>query len=489
MLRMNIWIIVCVIFVSLVPAFPADPVNHRVKDGSVYNITVDTTKTLVKANRRLMGISFGELVHNYAGPYGRNGKWFLNEFTTNALKELHLPLTRFYGVDDDPWSITESLDKAAELAGKLGIQQNNIVLQLEPNAAHATKATFTPADWAKAVKYSVGKKYGFDLWEVQNEPYMGGKAYTAKSYTDQVINVSKAVKAVQPEAKIGLAISQTGGKGSEKEWRDGLIQNAAGYYDFVCPHYYSFNNNAHAESFETLVLGENYKKFETIKEVRNLIDKANPAKKVEVIDTEWALHTETDEVSDPEYNNINGNVIGALHRAVRLIYYIRESIMEGASQWMLLVPRGSPGFGVIPMKGNKLFIHYYLNYYFGRYVGDEVVDISGTCPFFSEEKVKMPVIPTLVTKSSDGKTLFIIAANGTEKQTLVCNINLKGFKAGKAKGIKLTQTDLKAPALVDKESDIVSPTIVDIRDDGGSIKFTSPAHSVSFITLNEKGAK
>ena len=433
-----------------------------------------------------MGISFGELVHNYAGPYGRDGKWFLTEFITNAIKELHLPLTRFYGVDDDPWSITESLDKTANLATKLGISQNDIVLQLEPNA----KATFTPEDWGKAVKYSLSKKYGFNLWEVQNEPYQGEergyKSYTSKTYIAQVKDVSRVLKTLQPDAKIGIGVSHSGRR---KEWREDIIQNAAGSYDFVCPHYYSFNNNAHSESFETLALGENYKKFETINEVRQLIDRANPSKRVEVIDTEWGLHTETDEISDPEKNNINGNIIGTLHRAVRLIYYIRESMLEGASQWMLIVPRGSPGFAVIPMKGNKLFVHYYLNYYFGRHVGDEVLDISGTCPFFSEEKVKMPVIPTLVTKSSDGKTLYIIAANGTEKQALICNINIKGFKAGKAKGIKLTQSDLKAPALVDKESDLISPTIVDIKDEGNSIKFTSPAHSVSFITLSEKGAK
>ena len=50
---------------------------------------------------------------------------------------------------------------------------------------------------------------------------------------------------------------------------------------------------------------------------------------------------------EADYEDRNANIIGTLHRAVRLIYYAREDILRGASGWQMLSRIDAPGFGIL----------------------------------------------------------------------------------------------------------------------------------------------
>ncbi|MCJ7822022.1 MAG: hypothetical protein MUQ26_02895, partial [Armatimonadetes bacterium] len=139
----------------------------------------------------------------------------------------------------------------------------------------------------------------------------------------------------------------------------------------------------------------------------------------------------------------------------------------------------------------------YLNYYLGRHVGDEVLDISGTCPYYEKSgvsadyhwltepyDVSLPKAPVLATKSADGKHLYIVAAHGTADESLPCRVELKGFRAGSVEGMRLTQSGIDSPALVEKESDVIGPLPVTIGPDGETLEFECAARSVSFITVS-----
>ncbi len=100
--------------------------------------------------------------------------------------------------------------------------------------------------------------------------------------------------------------------------------------------------------------------------------------------------------------------------------------------------------------------------------------------------MSLPKAPTLVTRSEDGKHLYLVVANATANESLPCRVDLKGFTVAAAEGKRLTQDSIDAPALVEKESDVVSPLPVKVQEGGRSIAFEAAAHSVSFISLTAK---
>ena len=77
--------------------------------------------------------------------------------------------------------------------------------------------------------------------------------------------VSKAVKAVQPGAQIGLSIAL----GNHK-WGNYVLKQAAGAYDFVCPHLYA-GWQVHGRKFETVTLTENFKVLERAERLKALV--------------------------------------------------------------------------------------------------------------------------------------------------------------------------------------------------------------------------
>jgi alpha-L-arabinofuranosidase len=180
-----------------------------------------------------------------------------------------------------------------------------------------------------------------------------------------------------------------------------------------------------------------------------------------------------------------------------MIYYLNEGLVDAAGQWCILSPANRPGFSIVSYNDDRQFLLYYLNYYLGRYVGDEVLDVSGTCPYYEKrgvatdyhwitEKydVSLPKAPVVATRSKDGKHVYLVVANGTAAESLPCRVELKGFRAKAAEGKRLTQADIDAPALVEKESDVMSVLPVQLSDGGQAIGFECAPHSVSFISIS-----
>jgi alpha-L-arabinofuranosidase len=90
----------------------------------------------------------------------------------------------------------------------------------------------------------------------------------------------------------------------------------------------------------------------------------------------------------------------------------------------------------------------------------------------------------LATISADAGELYVVAANGSWEKPAPCKLTLKGFRAGKAAGVALSQADLDANPLLQKKEDAVSDLPVTVKDN--EVTFTLPAHAVVFVTLSAK---
>ncbi|MCJ7750899.1 MAG: hypothetical protein MUQ65_07360 [Armatimonadetes bacterium] len=483
----------------------AEELPQPLEKGDAFQFAVDAGKVSRPVNRHIMGISFSNM-SGWVPIYDRRtGDWVLKEHAVEAIQDLRVPFSRIYWLDPGQsgrraWDLEGAIDRVAELCRRSGIRQEDFVVELEQQAQSRSTS---PERWAEAVRYSQSKGYRFRLWEVCNEPYgVGGPRddpWTPEQYVAHVKEVYRAVKAVDPDAQVGMAADLSPWNHFQATQTDNpMLGQLAGYYDFACPHFYCHMEDVDLVPFEHITFEADQWVIDAyVRQMRVLLDRYNPGKKIPILDTEWGMHGYNSADGSAVDANRNCNIAGAVHRAIRMIYYFNEDLLQGASQWTMLEPATARGWGIVASDDERLFVLYYLNYSFGRYVGDQLLSVSGTCPYYEKSGVEfgyrseprdisMPKVPVLATKSADGKKLYLIAVNGTADQSLPCHVDLVSFRAGSAEGKQLSQSSIDASALVDKETDVMSALPMKVLADGQSIEFESAPHSISFIALTAR---
>ena len=472
-------------------ALKYEPVQHRLRPGETLQFSVDAKKRLRRATRDAGGVSFHRVVGWSGLPYKKAGEYTLKPELEEAIREMRLPMTRFYGVGDEAFGLEGGLDRVAEICRRVGVAPEHTVVELETQGA-TTK--IAPEVWARGARYALQKGCNFRFWEVANEPYSGmwgsGGAFpTSDAYADHVKAVSAAIRAVQPGAQIGIGIHP-----DNQKWGNYVLKRAAGSYDFVAGHFYAFGD-IHRRKFEASVLTENYRRLDRIARLNALLRAYNPGREVYQYDTEWGMHAGGRNGERADYVDRNANIIGTLHRAVRLIYYAREEILRGASSWQMLSGTGGQGFGILSQQApEKRFLLYWLYYYFNRHVGAWALDLEGTAPYYAPAQgddpaakpgeFAGPLTPALATLSEDGKTLFLVCVNASWERPAPCRVQLRNFRPAGATGVVLSHGDLDGKPLLERKEDAVADLPVTVA--GQEITCTLPPHSAVFVTIAGK---
>lgn len=471
---------------------PHEPLQHRLQPGQALSFTVDSQKRLRKVNRMVSGISIHRLVGCTGYPYDSRGQYSLPPAAEQAIKDLRLPMTRIYGLGDEPFSLEEAIDKAANFCRKVGIPPGQTILEFEPQDA---RSKLTPEVWARGVRHSVQKKYPFHYWEIANEPEVPSQQAKKKAaflnsdeYVEHFIKVSQAIRKVQPNAQIGIAISES------PSWGNYLLSKAAGHYDFTIGHFYAYSQ-IHRLKFEALALSENYKILDKISRTNDLLRAYNPGREVYQLDTEWGNQSMGPNKEASDFVARNANVYGLLHRAVRMIYYAREGLMRGAGSWTLFSNMEAPGFAILsPKAPGKKPLLYWLYYYFNRHLGESVLDLKGTAPYYipaagDDPSIKQgeysgPLTPVLATLSKDGKDLYLVIANGSWVKEVPCLVNFLNHSTAKVEAVLITHNDPNGNPYLEKKEEAVSLLPVSMQRQ--ELHCTIPPHSVAFITVRGK---
>ncbi|HBC89001.1 MAG TPA: hypothetical protein DCZ94_18840 [Lentisphaeria bacterium] len=468
----------------------APGLNHRLKPGEHLQFTVDAQKRLQNVPRGVTGIAIGSIT-GYAQPYfpyekNPEGTYVLPQETEDAARELNLSMTRFYGLSLMPFGLNGTIDRCAELCNKFGIPQESTPIELE-----GAKKFLSVEEWISTVKYSLSKGYKFKMWEITNEPW---DHFKAEDYANHVIEISKAIKSIQPDAQIGMALKRANDLEFKHEM---LLEKAAGHYDWISAHYYDFSD-AYATPFEGIVLAGNFRSLDCILHNAELIKKYNPAKPVYQYDTEWGLHSIAPKGKKTDDLSRNANIHGALYRAVRLIYYVRENFVRGAGAWSLFSYPNRPGFAHLGKDPGKIAMPYWVHYYFNRHLGELALDLDGTAPYYSgspgepyKSKKKQtfsgPLTPLVVTMSKDGNSLFLIVANGSWNREIPLSMDMKNFTAAKSAGVALSSSNPDAHPFLEKKEDFVSDLPIGLEQN--TLTCTLPPHSVVFVTMTGVAGK
>jgi sulfur carrier protein ThiS len=468
-------------------AIPHDALQHRLRSGDRLEFVVDATKRLRRATQDVGGVSFQRVCGWTGQPYNKRGDYTLAPELETAIREMRLPMTRFYAVGDERFSIESAIDKVADVLRRVGVAEERCVLEFEREDA-GTK--LPPEMWARGVAHSLQRHYKFHYWEIANEPYAsmwgnGGQAFlTAETFIAHFKAVSRAIRAVDPQAQIGMDINSDSVK-----WGNYLLKNLAGDYDFVAPHYYC-GANIRKLPFEEIVLTENYRILDRALRTQALIRAYNHDRDVYQYDTEWGMICNAPNGKDADYEGRNANIIGTLHRAVRLIYYAREEILRGASGWEMFSRLDGPGFGILSQEApEKRFMLYWLYYYFNRHVGEWALATEGVAPYYQPKQetdraqFSGPLTPTLATLSRDDHELYLVIANGSWTRAVPCRVHLRNFAVARATGVVLTNSNLDGSPLLDRKEDAVME--FSVAREGNDVTCAIPAHAVVFVTLEQ----
>ncbi|HBE02834.1 MAG TPA: hypothetical protein DC049_10230 [Spirochaetia bacterium] len=461
--------------------------------GDSVQITADASRVLRKTSKLFGGVSFHRMAGWAGRPYSKQGDYTLSAGMEAAIRDLHMPLTRVYALGDEAFSLEDAIDKFAAVLGKINVPQDTAILEFETQGA---SSKLPPEKWMEGVNHSLEKGYKFRYWEIGNETYkmlwnQGGAFPTPDDYIKHLKNVSAAIKKVHPAGKIGVSILA-----EHPGWGNYILKQAAGYYDFVVPHWYGMSSTD--ISFEETVLGNNHAILCRALQINELIKAYNPGKDVFQYDSEWGMSFRKGEKAD--YNFRNANIYGVVYRAVRLIYYTREKIIRGATSWELFTKNNAPGFGIFATDAeNKRSMNYWLYYYYNRHIGDNILDIKGKGPYYkispevsgnripNQENVSVPFTPALITASPDKNEIYIMIVNGSWSKNFPCSINLENCSCSKSEGVILDNPNPDAHPMIDKKDDLVKPFAPNLKQKnyGFDLEFTLPAHSVVFITLKK----
>ena len=180
----------CLLFLFLVSStlfaeIKPDLELHRLRPGAKLNFKVNTQNRRHLTTRTTSGHS-GHKIAGWTGvPYNRDGKYTLKPELEEAVRELHLPMTRFYALGDEKFSLNEAIDKAADFCNRIKVPQKTTVLEFETQGA---MKILPPEVWVAGVQHSLKKGYDFHLWEITNEPWNKG-ALTPDQYLKHFIEV------------------------------------------------------------------------------------------------------------------------------------------------------------------------------------------------------------------------------------------------------------------------------------------------------------
>jgi hypothetical protein len=240
-------------------------------------------------------------------------------------------------------------------------------------------------------------------------------------------------------------------------------------------------------SFEDITLSENYRMLDRALRINALLRAYNGDRPVYQYDTEWGMICSTADGKDADYEDRNANIIGTVHRAVRLIYYAREDIVRGAGGWQMLSRPDAQGFGILSQEApDKRFMLYWLYYYFNRHVGRWVLQMDGTAPYHQPGQQTAefagPLTPVLTTLSGDGNEIYLVMANGSWTRTVPCRVNLRDFHAAKARGVAISSDKLDGKPLLQRKEEAVSDFPVDMT--GEEMNCTLGPHAIVFVTLS-----
>jgi alpha-N-arabinofuranosidase len=312
--------------------------------------------------------------------------------------------------------------------------------------------------------------FGVKLWEVGNEiwgNWVRGHS-DAETYARNFNRYAKAMRAVDPSIKL-IAVGD-----NNLNWDRTVLQTAGDNIDYLAIHHYYGRREMANDPLNLMARPLFLERF--YEQVEQLLHELVPGRQIKLAINEWGLDLPVARQYSLE---------SALYGARLMNVFERQGDLIAMSAVSDLV-NGWPG-GIIQANRQGLFVApiYLVNQLYSEHRGDESLAVSVTGPTFnsSREGSNVPTLDTVVSRTADGKKIFIKAVNTSLTSALTTTIVVQGANPAAEAEIKTVSAPSLSEANYFGRPEAISVATAPVRS-GQEFVVSLPKHSVSVITLD-----
>jgi alpha-N-arabinofuranosidase len=258
--------------------------------------------------------------------------------------------------------------------------------------------------------------YRVKYWELGNEiwgDWVRGHS-DAETYARNYNRYASAMRRVDPAIKL-IAVGN-----NDMEWNRTVLRNARENIDYLAIHHYYGRKEMGGDRLNLMARPLFYEGF--YRTVRDLILQIAPQQRpIKLAINEWGL----DLPEDQQYS-----MMSALYGARLLNVFERSGDIVELSAVSDLV-NGWPG-GIIQAGRYGLFVSplYLVNQIYSENQGTELLATQVHGPTFdsSHEGKQVPILDSSVSRSSDGRWIFLKLVNTASEGQLLTTINVQGVR-------------------------------------------------------------
>jgi len=316
-------------------------------------------------------------------------------------------------------------DEYVRFCQRLGARPS-ITVNVEGRGATAEEA----AAWVEYCNGPVSSKYGgmragnghpepyaVRYWEIGNEIWGSWvRGYSdAETYARNFLRYQAAMRAVDPNLRL-IASGD-----NDMKWNRAVLQRAGASIDYLSIHHYYGRTEMAGDPCNLMARPLHYENF--YRAVGKLIQELVPGKPIKLAINEWGLSLPVEQQDSMDAAVYAGRLMNVFERTNDLI--AMTAVSDLVNGW--------PG-GIIQANRHGIFVSpiYLINQLYCEHLGAELVQAKVEGPVFdsSREGTQVPSLDVAVSRTADGKSLFIKAVNTDRQHALVTTIKVVGAKIG-----------------------------------------------------------
>ncbi|MFP5263900.1 MAG: alpha-L-arabinofuranosidase C-terminal domain-containing protein [Blastocatellia bacterium] len=314
--------------------------------------------------------------------------------------------------------------------------------------------------------------YAVKYWEVGNEiwgDWVRGHS-DAETYARNYNRYCAAMRAVDPAIKF-IAVGD-----NDMRWNRTVLKVAGANIDYLAIHHYYGRSEMKGDPLNLMARPLYYERF--YKQVGELIRETTGGRKIKLSINEWGLDL-------PERRQYS--MESALYAARLMNVFERSGELVAMSAVSDMV-NGWPG-GIIQASRHAVFVSpiYLVNQLYNERLGAERLAARIESPAFASslEGNSVPYLDAVVSRSADGRKIYIKAVNTDRAKPLTTAISLRGAEVESSAEVATVAAE--SPEAFNSFS---TPDAISIRRShlkaGGGFVVELPKNSVSVITLSVK---
>jgi len=353
-----------------------------------------------------------------------------------------------------------------------------ITVNIEGRGATAEEA----AAWVEYCNGATSTKYGalrashgypepfnVKLWEMGNEiwgSWVRGHS-DAQTYAQNLTRYAAAMRKVDPTIKL-IAVGD-----NSMDWNRIVVSNAGASFDYLAIHHYYGRHEMRGDVANLMARPLFYQRF--YEQVAALLKETSPRHEIKLAINEWGL----DLPLEQQYS-----MLSALYGARLMNIFERSNGLVAMSAVSDLV-NGWPG-GIIQAARDGSFVSsvYVVNRLYAETRGADVLASEVQSPTFDTtlEGKNVPFVDAVVSRSSDGRQIFVKAVNTNLEHAIATTISINHARVDQRSEISTVNAES-----LQVSNSFAAPDAVTVRKSTLTAKstfaVTLPPHSVSVITL------